>query len=122
MSGLNWYWIGVMATAPFIVGLLFAWIFWRRAETIFGNIIGTGVIFSSAFGMIWREHVELNRIVQQCLDEGFTCWPDPSAFTRYAIYAFVGLVQVFAVFMISLRFEERARLRNYAPEWRGWSR
>ena len=41
-----------MATAPFAAGLFMAWLFWRRGETIFGNIVGTGVIFSSAFGMI----------------------------------------------------------------------
>jgi hypothetical protein len=111
-----------MATAPFIVGLPAAWLFWRRSEPIFGNIVGTGVIFTSAFGMIWREHLELERIVRQCLDAGFTCWPEPSAFTRFALYAFIGLIQVFAVFMISLRVEERLRLRSYAPEWRRWSR
>ena len=110
-----------MATAPFVIGLFGAWLFWRRNETIFGNIIGTGIIFSSAFGMIWREHMELDRLVQQCIDAGFTCWPEPSAFTRFAIYAFIGLLEVFAVFMLSLRFEERLRLRDYAPEWRGWN-
>jgi hypothetical protein len=70
--------------------------------------------------MIWREHVELDRIVQACLDAGHTCWPEPSAFTRFAIYAFIGLIQVFTVFMLSLRVEERIRLRQYSPEWRRW--
>ena len=121
MAGLNWYWIGVMATAPFVGGLLLAFLFWRRSEPIFGNIVATGVIFSSAFGMIWREHLELDRIVQACLDAGYTCWPEPSAFTRFAVYAFIGLTQVFTVFMLSLRVEERIRLRRYSPEWRRWS-
>ena len=110
-----------MATAPFVAGLLIAWLFWRRGETIFGNIVGTGVIFSSAFGMIWREHLEIERIVHACLDAGFVCWPQPSAFTRFAIYAFIGLLQVFILFMTSLRFEERVRSRDYAPEWRQWN-
>ena len=120
-TGLNWYWIAVMSTAPFVVGVLCAYVFWRRSEPIFGNIIGTGIIFSAAFGMIWREHTELDRLVQQCIDAGYTCWPEPSAFTRFAIYAFIGLLEVFAVFMLSLRFEERLRLRDYAPEWRSWN-
>lgn len=107
-----------MATAPFIVGLLFAWLFWRRSEAIFGNLAGTGVVFTSAFAMIWREHVELDRIVQACLDAGTTCWPEPAAFTRFAIYAFIGLIEVFVIFLVSLRFEERIRRRDYAPEWR----
>lgn len=118
MVGLNWIWIAIMATAPFVVGLLLAYPLWRRSEAILGNILGTAVIFAAAFGMIWREHLQLDRIVQQCLDEGITCWPEPSAFTRFAIYAFIGLFEVFALFMISLRVEEAMRRRDYAPEWR----
>jgi hypothetical protein len=117
-TGLNWHWIGIMATVPFIVGLVVAYLFWRRSEAIFGNIVATGIIFSAAFGMIWREHVALDRIVQACIDAGHTCWPEPSAFTRFAIYAFIGLLEVFTVFTLSLRVEERIRRRDYAPEWR----
>jgi hypothetical protein len=117
-SGLNWYWISIAATVPAILGLLVAIPFWRRSEAIFGNIAGTAVIFAFAFAMIWREHVELDRIVKACLDEGTVCWPDPAAFTRYAIYAFIGLFEVFMVFTLSLRVEERIRRRGYAPEWR----
>jgi hypothetical protein len=115
---LNWSAISVMATVPFLMGLPIAYLFWRRTEPIFGNIIGTGVIFTWAFAMIWREHLHLDQIVQRCLDEGTTCWPEPSAFTRFAIYAFIALFQVFIVFTVSLRVEERIRRRDYAPEWR----
>jgi hypothetical protein len=118
VSGLNWYWISIAATVPTVLGLLVAIPFWRRSEAIFGNIAGTGVIFAFAFAMIWREHVELDRIVKACLDAGTVCWPEPAAFTRYAIYAFIGLFEVFMVFTLSLRVEERIRRRGYAPEWR----
>lgn len=118
ITGLNWYWIAIAATVPAILGLLVAFPFWRRSEPIFGNILGTAVIFGFAFAMIWREHVELDRIVQACLDQGLVCWPEPAAFTRFAIYAFIGLIEVFSVFSLSLRVEERARRRDYAPEWR----
>lgn len=118
MTGLNWYWISIMATAPLLVGLLVAYLFWRTGDSIFGNLAATGIIFSSAFGMIWREHVQIDRLVQQCIDAGIPCWPEPAAFTRYAIYAFIGLFEVFIVFLASLRVEERLRNRDYAPEWR----
>ncbi|MGH8639063.1 MAG: hypothetical protein ACREUZ_18165, partial [Burkholderiales bacterium] len=62
--------------------------------------------------------VEVDVLTQQCLDAGMVCWPEPSAFTRFAIYAFIGLVEVFALFTISLVFEERVRRRGYAREWR----
>ena len=53
----------------------------------------------------------------QCLDAGFVCWPEPSAFTRFAIYAFIGLIEVFALFTLGLKAEERSRRRHYAREW-----
>ena len=118
MDGLNWYWIGIMATAPFVSGLLLAYLLWRRGEFIVGNLAGTGVVFASAFGMIWREHLEIDLIVQACIDAGLPCWPEPSAFTRFAVYAFIGLFEVFMIFSVSLRVEEKIRRRDYAPEWR----
>lgn len=118
VTGLSWNWIAVMGSVPLVVGLIVAYPFWRRSEAIFGNIIGTGVIFSAAFAMIWREHLQIDQVVQQCLDAGTTCFPEPAAFTRFAIYCFIALVEVFIVFMLSLRVEERMRRRDYAPEWR----
>jgi hypothetical protein len=117
-TGLNWSWLAVAATAPGLLGVIAAFPFWRRSEPILGNILATAIIFVLSFGLIWREHVELDAIVKACLDAGTVCWPEPAAFTRYAIYAFIGLIQVFVVFTLSLRVEERMRRRDYAPEWR----
>lgn len=118
MNELSWFWITVMLTAPPLVGLLVAFPFWRQGGMIFGNIAGTVVIFGTAFALILREYVELDRWTQACLDAGSVCWPEPSAFTRFAIYAFVGLIEVFALFALSLKVERRMRDRDYAPEWR----
>ena len=107
-----------MGIAPGLVGLLVASPLWRLRQTILGNIFGTIVIFGTAVALIMREHVVLDRATQACLDAGYTCWADPSAFTRYAIYAFIGLFEVFALFLVSLSAERRLRNRDYAPEWR----
>jgi hypothetical protein len=117
LNELSWFWIALAATVPPVVGTLLAVPFWRKSQPIFGSIAGTAVIFGSAIGLILREYVELDRLTGQCLDAGVTCWPDPSAFTRFAIYAFIGLIEVFALFLLSLRVEERVRRRNYAREW-----
>ena len=117
VNGLNWFWIAIMATAPWMAGLLFAWPFWRTRQMTFGSVVGTAVIFGTAIGLILREYVELDKIAQDCLDAGTICWPDPSAFTRFAIYAFIGLLEVFALFYVSLKMDERRRRRDYAPEW-----
>ncbi len=118
MNELSWRWIALMMTAPPLLGVLVAFPIWRTKQIILGNLAGTAVIFGAAVALILRESAELERLTKSCLDSGFTCWPDPSAFLRYAIYAFIGLVEVFALFTLSLRVEEKIRKRNYAPEWR----
>jgi len=115
---LNWPWIVLMCTAPLPLAAAVATLLWRRNEPILGNLAGTLVIFGSALGFILRESVMLNRLTRQCLDAGLTCWPQPSAFARYAIYAAIGLLEVMGLFLVSLRFERRTRRRHYAPEWR----
>jgi len=118
MSNLRWWWITLELTVTPAVGLLVALPFWRKGGMIFGNIAGTAIIFGSAFALIMREYVELDRLVSACLEAGDVCFPEPSAFTRFAIYAFIGLAEVFALFTLSLRAEKKRRDRDYAPEWR----
>ena len=118
MPNLNWFWIAFALSVPGLVGGLIAIPLWLRGEPIFGNLAGTAVIFGAALGLILRERVELDRLALRCLDQGYVCWPDPSAFTRYAIYAFIGLFEVIALFSVSLKVETKIRRRGYAPEWR----
>ena len=118
MNELNWFWIAVALTAPALGGGLAALPLWLKGEPILGNLAGTTVIFGAAIALIMRERVELDRVSQECLDRGFVCWPDPSAFTRYAIYAFIALFEVIVVFSVSLWVEAKIRRRGYDPEWR----
>jgi hypothetical protein len=118
MSGLSWSWIGLMAVVPPLAALLVAYPFWRQNETILGNLAGAAVIFATAFALIFREYAVIDRATQACLNAGTTCWPAPSAFMRYAIYACIGLIEVIGIFVGSLRFERKRRERLYAPEWR----
>jgi len=118
VDALSWRWIAVMTLAPPVAGTLIAFPIWRTKQTILGNLAGTAVIFGSALALIVRESVDLNQLTARCLEAGYTCWPDPSAFSRYAIYAGIGLVEVFALFTFSLRVEHRMRRQGYAPEWR----
>ena len=118
MTGLNWNWIALGAVVPPVIALLVAFPFWWKEQPIFGNLVGTAVLFGSAFALIMREHVRLTSMVTACLDAGLPCFPDPPAFQRYAIYSFIALFQVIALFSLSLRVEQRRRRRGYSPEWR----
>ena len=118
VNGLNWTWIGIGLTLPLVIGLLVAWPIWLTGQPILGNVAGTIVIFGAAIALIMREHTALDLVVQACIEQGTTCWPSPSAFTRFAVYAFIGLAQVIALFTISISVETRHRRKGYAPEWR----
>lgn len=118
MNGLSWQWIGVMATAPLVMGALVAYPVWRKQEPILGNLAGAAIIIAAAFALIFRESAEVDIVTRACLAENYTCWPVPSAFVRYAIYAGIGMVEVVVLFLWSLRVEQQIRNRNYAPEWR----
>jgi hypothetical protein len=118
MTGLSWSWIAFALTVQPLLGLAVTFPFWRRGQMIFGSIVGTALIFASAMGLILREYAVLDALSQACFDAGTVCWPEPSAFTRFAIYAFIALIEVFALFSLSLVVEERVRRSGYAPEWR----
>lgn len=118
VSGLSWGSIALMVAVPFPLGVLVAYPIWRTKQMILGNLGGTAVIFGTALALILRESVEIDRVTRACLDAGYTCWPEPGGFTRYAIYASIAAIEVFVLFGLSLRVEEKMRRRHYAPEWR----
>ena len=107
-----------MCAVPLPLAVAVAAIVWRGGQMILGNLAGAAIIFGAALLAIFREYAVLDRLTQQCLDAGTTCWPQPSAFVRYAIYGAIGLVEVIAIFLLSLRIERRRREKDYAPEWR----
>src|SRR3954447_375657 len=118
MNGLAWRWIALVATGPGLLGLLVAYPAWKHRQPILGNIAGSAVIFGSALALILRESAELDALARRCLDAGYYCFPSPAAFSRYAVYAFLALFEVFALFTISLSVEHRIRRSGYDPEWR----
>jgi hypothetical protein len=115
---LNWVWIGVMVVVPPVISIPVAAYLWRKGEVALGNVAGMAVIFIVALGLIFMEYAELARLTQLCQSQGQVCWATPSGFIRYAIYAGIGLFEVFALFAVSLKMEERDRNSSYAPEWR----
>jgi hypothetical protein len=118
VNGLSWFWIALMIAVPPMVGALVAYGCWRSDQMILGNIAGSFVIFGSAIALILREYTELDLLARRCIDAGYVCLPTPTPFMRYALYATIGLIEVFGLFAISLSVEEKQRRKGYDPEWR----
>jgi len=91
---------------------------YRHGETILGNLAGAGVIFIAGLVVMSREYFELDQLTQACLGEGIVCCPNPSAFVRYGFYSCIALLEVFALFALSLVMGRWFRNRRYAPESR----
>ena len=118
MNELSWFWIALALTVPTLVAGLVAFPLWWRGQPILGNLAGSAVIAGAAVALILRERVQLDLAATACLDRGFVCWPAPSAFARFSIYAFIALIEMMALFSVSLVVEAKVRRRGYAPEWR----
>ena len=73
------------------------------------------MIFGAALALIIRESVEIDRLGRAPASTPATLLPLPSAFSRYAIYAFIALFEVFALFTVSLSVEQRVRREGTIP-------
>lgn len=109
----------IAAIGPALLGFLIAWPLWRRNMGTFGSSVGASVIFMCAAALIGREYAELERLTEACVEAtGYECIFKPSAFTRFAIYAGIGLVQVFVLFDAGIRADHRAYRKQFPSEWK----
>ena len=71
VNGLSWGWIALMASAPFLLGLLVAYPVWRMKQIILGNLAGTAVIFGAALALL-MEAKDHSFYTEQDLRSAFT--------------------------------------------------
>ena len=118
MSELSWFWIAVALTVPPVVGT--AWSHSRSGcrNNRFSAIWPHVIIFGAAIALIGREHIELERITQACLDQGRTCWPNLERLRTLRDLRVHCALRGDGAFSLSLKVETRIRRRGYAPEWR----
>jgi hypothetical protein len=115
---VNWFWIAVAVVVPTALGFLTAWPLWRRGQGTLGSAAGASVIFICAAMLIGREYTELERLTEVCLAEtGYECIFSPSPFTRFAVYAGIGLLEVFFLFDAGIAADRRAYRRQFPSEW-----
>ena len=110
---MNLVWVAVAAVVPLCLGVLAAWPLWRRrVKDEMGTIAGAAVVLIATIYFIAREFGAVLKATQHCFDTGHRCHFTPESFKRYAIYAGIGMLQIFTLFMIGLRTEERLRKRR----------
>ena len=103
-------WILIAAMVPIGVALLVAWPMWRRrVRDEGGAVAGATVVFAFSVAFIAREFGHVLNVSGECIARQVACQFEPEAFTRYAIYAAIGMLQVFVLFVVGLSVEERLR-------------
>ena len=112
-DSLNISWIVVAAIVPLGVAILAARPLWlKRVSDEVGTMAGAAIVLAFSIGRIAREFGHVLTVSTACLELQVVCRFVPEPFTRYAIYAGIGMAQVFALFLIGLSVEERLRRRN----------
>jgi 4-amino-4-deoxy-L-arabinose transferase-like glycosyltransferase len=113
---MNLAWLALAILLPAIASLLVAWPLWaRQVRDEIGSITGAAVVLLFTLVHIAREFATALAFQNQCFAAGRACHFEPEPFTRYAIYAGVGMLQVFLVFVVGLRVQERGRRRPTPP-------
>lgn len=106
---LNWCRIAVSFVIPTLIGLVVARLLWRREDTMMGNVVGAGVSLLVLLLFFAGEYVEITRF--QIAWTGVPYKVRLGYFNRYAIYAFIGFVDVAIVFLMGLRYGEGRKRR-----------
>ena len=115
---MSWSWIGIALILPFGIGLLIAWPFWGRSRDSLGGAVASIFILGFTLAFVGREYVHVQRLTQACIAAETRCVFSPEPFTRFGIYALIGMLQVGAVFAIGAAVEHRIENASFAREWR----
>jgi hypothetical protein len=114
---LGWWVVATASIIPLVLGLLVASIFWaRRTSDEIGSIMGAAVVLVGTITFIAREFNLVLATTARCAAEEIPCYFRPEPFVRYSVFAGIGLLQVFIVFLIGLRAEEGMRRKAFAAE------
>jgi hypothetical protein len=124
LTSLDWRWVAVGLTVPTLVGMLIAFAVWRWGKNpTIGAILGALPIFIATVALIGREFIAIQRFYGEChalLEKHIVCRDlSPDDFTRFAIYCFIGMVEVFVLFYMSAVIDGHKREAEFALPWRG---
>ena len=75
-----------------------------------GSVIGAGAIFAVILLFFAGEYIEITRFM--IANTGVAYKTRLSDYNRYFIYGFIGFFDVAIIYLLALRYEERARRRK----------
>jgi hypothetical protein len=117
--GLHWGRILAASLLPLAVALPAAALAWRRQLTLTGYVVGLAILLVGAITFASMEFGDAFHYRLLCEAAGTPCrLSSPSDFIKISTYGIIGFVQIGMLFLIGLRVEERARLRDVDPPWR----
>lgn len=105
-------------TIPMIIAVLAAVPFWRRSIGTYGAVVGAALLALAALAFFLWDGVTITRALNACNAAGVLCPVKPTAFVRFAVFAFIAMGQTMTLFVIDLRLEQRRQQREFATEWR----
>src|SRR5450830_804846 len=108
-------WPTIAVVVPTLLGLLAAWLFWRRRQMVIGNTVGSGVVFVAILLTIGREYVAQERLMQLCRQGLVRCTRD--GYMAFLVFACIAFIDVGVIFWVSLIVEERARQTKNYSDW-----
>lgn len=108
---LSWFLIAVQVVVPLPVGLLAAWLFWRRRGWILGNVVGSAVILLATIVCFGNQFVTGLRLGVACDEEGLICVSHPSLFISLATFVAIGFAEIAILYLAGAKAEERSAQR-----------
>ena len=116
---MNWPRILFALTVPSLAGAVVAAPFWIKKQPVIGNAIAAALILITPIFLSVAERVDVAKYEQRCVDFARYCPIDVSAlFMRMATYAVIAFAEIAVLFLVSSKFEERAKRQDFDPEWR----
>ena len=115
---MSWYWIAIAVLLPLVAALGVAWPFWGRSRDALGSGAGALLVFVLDVAFVGREYIHVQQLTAGCLAAEVRCAFHPEPFTRFCIYGFIAMAQVFVLFAVGATVEGRIANKAFAAEWR----
>jgi hypothetical protein len=101
---------------PLLVAVPVAVLLWTRRQVTVGTVAGAGILLFGALVFGGVEYVDNVRFRLNCELRGALCGPShPSDFVKISIFGVIAMMQVMALFVVSMIVERRMTAATTTP-------